>query len=81
MAQHYIAPAFVVDPWPGRVRPSRRLFDILERDGQIVPLLVHEQDSEFVVANDYAQRERLAALIELDWPTILVETSWTDDDL
>ena len=81
MSQHYVPPADVVDPWVGAVRPSRLLITLLERDGQIVPLLVSEVNGEFHIALDGVQRERLAALRVLGWPTVLVETEWTDDDL
>jgi len=82
MSQHYVAPRDIDDPWAGRARPSRLQFRALEVDGQIVPLLVTGNPRDgFTVANDIFQRERLVALRELDWPTVLVETSWTEDDL
>ncbi len=81
MTQHYVDPRVIRDPWVGTPRPSRRLFGILERDGQIVPLLVDEENGTFTIALDTFQRERLAALRALEWPTVLVETEWTDDDL
>jgi hypothetical protein len=81
LSQHYVSPFDVGDPWAGTPRVSKRLLDILERDGQIVPLLVRDEGDSFVVANDIIQRERLHALRHLAWPTILVETAWKQSDL
>jgi len=74
--------AFAVSAWAAR--PSASLRRILERDGQIVPLLVteHVREGEVrYVATDSRQAERLGALRQLGWDTVLVETDWCEDDL
>lgn len=86
MSQHYVPPAEVNFP-AGRepTGPAKKnVVRILERDGQIVPLLVHPRLSEndpFIVASDWNQIERLHALKEMAWPTILIEDRWELDDL
>jgi hypothetical protein len=78
--------AWAVSGWAAR--PSRSLLRILDRDGQIVPLLVVavpfgelEGDGVRFVCTDSRQAERLGALRELGWDTVLVETEWSVDDL
>lgn len=61
----------------GTPNPSKKLKKVLEREGQIVPLLV-TPDLE---AADKWQGERVLALRELGFPTILVEDSWEKEDL
>lgn len=72
-------------------RPSRRAVAAIEADGQIVPLLVRRVDpveaaaegdpDVAYVAADGRQAERLGAMRQLDWPTVLVETQWDEEDL
>lgn len=77
--QNYVSPGEVQVP-PGTPRPSRRLLSTLERDGQIVPLLVSTSDGAWMAADRW-QGERVLALRELQWPTILIEDEWSHDDL
>lgn len=78
--QNYVRPDEVQVP-PGTRRPTRSLLRILERDGQIVPLLVLPTDDDSWIAADSWQGERVLALRELQWPTILIEDEWSHDDL
>lgn len=80
MSQHYVDPRDIVVPPEHHGRPSRSLLRILTTDGQIVPLLV-EQVGDLMVSPDSWQSARVLALRELGWPTVLVETEWTEDDL
>lgn len=77
--QYYVPPQDVKVP-TDTPRPSRRLRSILERDGQIVPLLVHRAGCGWIAADRW-QGERVLALRDLQWPTILIEDEWSDDDL
>jgi hypothetical protein len=79
VTQNYVPLGDVQVP-PGTPRPSRRLLSILERDGQIVPLLVRLRDGGWIAA-DHLQGERVLALRELQWPTILIEDTWSSHDL
>jgi len=80
VAQYYVNPDDVEVDLVTNIRPSRRLIRILERDGQIVPVLVRNHDGRFIVTN-FTQAERVLAFRELKWPTILIEDNWTEDDL
>ena len=81
MSQDYVNPHDIVVPAEhAERRPSRSLLRILARDGQIVPLLVTRLDGRYVTADTW-QSERVLALRELGWPTVLVEDEWTEDDL
>lgn len=72
-------------------RPSRRTVELIDRDGQIVPLLVRPVDPAEAasegepgvryMAADSRQAERLGAIRQLGWDTVLVETEWTEEDL
>ena len=76
--QHYVDPNTV----ELRKSPhtSRILIRILEKDGQIVPVLVRKDGEVFYVDDQY-QADRVAAFRQLGWPTILVEDEWSDEDL
>jgi hypothetical protein len=86
--QHYPSPFDVAVP-EATPRPTRRLRAIIERDGLIVPILVRTylrtgsdgRDRSYFCAADGLQGERVLACRELGWDSILVETSWTKDDL
>ena len=81
MTQRYVDPKTIIvgrRAYKWFCRPSRRLRETIEREGQIVPLLVQEVDGDFFIL-DILQAERLGAMIE--WPTVLVETEWTEEDL
>ena len=77
--------------WPvsgWAARPGRRLQASIEREGQIVPLLVRavpfgevEGDGVHYMVTDSLQAERFGAIRSLGWDTVLVETEWTEDDL
>ena len=77
--QYYVPPTDVQVP-ADTPRPSRFLVRTLARDGQIVPLLVTNEGTGWTAADRW-QGERVLALRELQWPTILIEDEWTDDDL
>ena len=79
MSQHYPNPQDVDVP-KTTPYPTRHHKAIIARDGLIVPILVKEIDGRFMAA-DRIQGERVLACRELGWDSILVETSWTNDDL
>jgi hypothetical protein len=85
MTQYYVNPQDVeIDPALGRVYAGRRLRAIIDRDGQIVPVLVHREvigDDVLFTVSDRMQAERVDAFRIAGWPTILVEDEWTEDDL
>jgi hypothetical protein len=69
-------------------RPSPKLQATIDREGQIVPLLVVavpfgdvEGDGVRFMVTDSLQAERFGAIRKLGWGTVLVETDWTEDDL
>lgn len=80
MSQRYLDPHTVVVP-AGSARPSKRVYDALLRDGQIVPLLVVRNEWDQWQAADHWQGERLIALRDLNWETVLTEDEWHPDDL
>lgn len=79
MSQHYVDPDEV--DVPDGSRPSKSLRRILIAQGQIVPCLVRPGDNGRWQAADQWQGDVVLACRELEWPTILVEDDWTEDDL
>lgn len=79
MSQHYVDPNTV----ELRIKAynSRLLRSTLERDGQIVPVLVKQDSAGNYYVDDQFQADRVLCFRELLWPTILIETNWTVDDL
>lgn len=88
MAQHYVDPHLVAVP-PNTRRPSKKVIQYLQRDGQIVPLLVvapailddYGWADTMWLAADFNQAERVIALRMLGYDTILIEDEWEDEDL
>jgi hypothetical protein len=88
MSQHYPNPHDVAVP-PTTPYPTRHHRAIIARDGLITPILVKTMpkigsdgvNRPYFVAADRIQGERVLACRELGWDSILVETSWTNDDL
>lgn len=78
--QYYVDPIGVFTP-EGTRNPTRSLRRILERDGQIVPVLVRRLDGGTFMAADRNQGIRVLAFRDLGWPTILIEDSWSPEDL
>lgn len=82
--QHYVDP-LSVEIRCENIYSSKKLREILTRDGQIVPLLVRKDEKPngnvVFYVDDYRQAERLYALRQLEWPTVLVEDTWDKEDL
>ena len=81
-----VAVGWSVSGWAER--PSAKLQATIDREGQIVPLLVRavpfgdvEGDGVRFMVTDSLQAERFGAIRKLGWDTVLVETEWTEDDL
>jgi hypothetical protein len=77
--QHYVPPK-EVDVSQGPRWPSKSLKRIIERDGLIVPILVHVVDGKYSAA-DQNQAERVMACDELGFETVLIETEFEVEDL
>lgn len=89
MSQHYPRPEEVLTPYSAPTAYGmRKLKEIIQRDGLIVPILVNEVSERmgilhsqvFEVASQW-QSDRLTVCEELGFETVLVETEWEEDDL
>lgn len=78
--QHYVDPN-TVEIGDVILYPSKRRKAFLSENGQIQPLLVHNNNGVLTVADNLHQIETLVALRELKWPTILCEDNWEEEDL